>query len=182
MRELISVSLTGHDVEFRLDDEAHRLLARYLDEARSRLRDDPDREGIIADLETSIGDRLEALLTPPKDRITGSDMGTVLAAIGRIEREDLPRAGSTTSQQPTRGRFLCRIQEGGWFGGICLGVAAYGGFRVDWVRTVFLLLGLVSGGLLILVYLALLLVLPVVQTVGEYERRRDSPLTSRSPS
>ncbi|MFC0526442.1 PspC domain-containing protein [Phytohabitans kaempferiae] len=74
-----------------------------------------------------------------------------------------------------RGRFFCRINDGKWFGGICLGIAAYGEFDVDWVRTVVLLLTLFSGGLLGVAYLILLLVLPVVPTVTEYERRRDAP-------
>ncbi|MFF0721789.1 PspC domain-containing protein [Micromonospora sp. NPDC003816] len=66
----------------------------------------------------------------------------------------------------SRGRFSnaarFRINEGKWFGGICLGVAAYGEFRVDWVRTVVLLL-------------ILMLVLPLVPTVADYERQRDAP-------
>lgn len=67
-----------------------------------------------------------------------------------------------------------RIDEGKWFGGVCLGIAAYGGFRVDWVRTVVLLLSLLTGGLLAVGYLALMLVLPVVPTVTDYERQRDA--------
>lgn len=74
-----------------------------------------------------------------------------------------------------RGRFRCRIKEGSRFGGICLGIAAYGDFRVDWVRTVVLLLALFTGGLVAVAYLILLLVLPVVPTMAEYERRRDQP-------
>ncbi|TBL45025.1 PspC domain-containing protein [Verrucosispora sp. SN26_14.1] len=79
----------------------------------------------------------------------------------------------------SRGRFSnaarSRINEGKWFGGICLGVAAYGEFRVDWVRTVVLLLTLFTGGLLAVAYLILMLVLPVVPTVADYERQRDAP-------
>lgn len=86
--------------------------------------------------------------------------------------EQRPEEGRPTVPQ---GRFWCRIKEGSWFGGICLGIAAYGDFRVDWVRTVVLLLALFTGGLIAVVYLALLLVLPLVPTVTDYERRRDQP-------
>ncbi|MFI7080042.1 PspC domain-containing protein [Micromonospora sp. NPDC049903] len=80
---------------------------------------------------------------------------------------------STSSSRPAS--IWCRINEGKWFGGVCLGVAAYGEFRVDWVRTVVLLLTLFTGGLFAVAYLVLMLVLPVVPTVAEYERRRDAP-------
>jgi phage shock protein C len=54
--------------------------------------------------------------------------------------------------------------------GGCLGIAAYGGFRVDTgVRTVVLLLTL--RGLLAVAYQ----VLPLVPTVTDYERQRDAP-------
>lgn len=76
----------------------------------------------------------------------------------------------------SQGRFWCRIEEGRWFGGVCLGVAAYGHFRVDWVRTLTLLLALVTGGIIAIAYLVLLLRLPVVPTMQDYERRRLSGL------
>ncbi|MEH0929879.1 hypothetical protein [Micromonospora sp. CPCC 205558] len=38
-----------------------------------------------------------------------------------------------------------------------------------------MLLTLLTGGLLAVVYLVLLLVLPVVPTVTDYERQRDAP-------
>ncbi len=59
-------------------------------------------------------------------------------------------------------------RSGKWFGGLCLGIAVRGDFRVDWVRTIGIFLALVTGGLIGIVYLALLLFLPRVETVDEY--------------
>jgi len=39
-------------------------------------------------------------------------------------------AGPAVGQRPARAPFWCRINEGKWFGGICLGISARGGFRV----------------------------------------------------
>lgn len=173
MDELILVRLGGRDDRFPLTADAHAELLRYLDRTRAGLAGDPDRDEVVADLEAAIGDRLEALGAAA---VSEEQMTAVLEDLGPA----VPEAQAAPSQEvATRGRFWCRIKEGAWFGGICLGVAAYGEFRVDWVRTVVLLLTLLTGGLLGLVYLVLLVVLPTVPDVAAYERRRDAPLDGR---
>lgn len=172
MRELILVELTGHTATFPLDESARDELAAYLRGSDERLVGDPDSGEIVADLERSIGDRLRTLLPGAGDRISLEQMRSVLAEVGSVGSGE---AVPATAAGPTRGRFFCRIQQGKWFGGICAGIAAYGNFRVDWVRTVFILLGLFSGGLLIAVYLIALIPLPTVNTVADYERMRDAP-------
>jgi len=174
MREHISVTLTGHDTPFALDDDAHAALKDYLQTTRSRLQGDPDREDVIGDLESSIGERLLAR-PAAQEQVSGSELRAILAAIGPVRPVDQSQPDHRTVGAPPRGRFWCRIQEGRWFGGICLGVAAYGDFRVDWVRTVVLLLTLFTGGLLGFAYLVLVLVLPPVPTVADYKRMRDAP-------
>ncbi|MGC5032770.1 PspC domain-containing protein [Micromonospora sp. DT229] len=172
MSDPIAIRLTGHAAAFPATREARDALRQYLDDARHALRSDPDADEIVRDLESAIGDRLSTLTGPGDEPVTGAQMAAILADLGPVSPvRPAPPAGEGRS----RGRFWCRIHEGKWFGGVCVGVAAYGEFRVDWVRTVVLLLSLASGGLLAAVYLVLLLVLPVVPTVADYERRRDAP-------
>ncbi|MEV4771280.1 PspC domain-containing protein [Micromonospora humida] len=172
MDDPTAIRLTGHTAAYPATREAYDALRGYLDDARRALRGDPDGDEVVRDLEAAVGDRLRMLPGPGGDPVTGARMTAILAELGPVRpAHPVPsEAGGAV-----RGRFWCRISEGGWFGGVCLGLAAYGGFRVDWVRTVVLLLTLVTGGLLAVAYLALLLVLPVVPTVADYERRRDAP-------
>jgi phage shock protein PspC (stress-responsive transcriptional regulator) len=165
MDEPISVRLTGHVTAFPATREARDALRGYLDGARRQLSADPDADEIVRDIESAIGDRLSSHSGP----VTGAEMAAILAELGP-ERPTLPSAAGRP-----RGRFWCRIKEGNWFGGVCLGIAARGEFDVDWTRTVVLLLTMVTGGLLGVAYLILLLFLPVVPTVAEYERLRDQP-------
>jgi phage shock protein C len=165
MDEPISVRLTGHVPAFPATREARDALRGYLDGARRQLSADPDADEIVRDIESAIGDRLTGRSGP----VTGAEMAAILAELGPV-RPTLPAAAG-----PPRGRFWCRIKEGNWFGGVCLGIAARGEFDVDWTRTVVLLLNLVTGGLVGVAYLILLLFLPVVPTVAEYERLRDQP-------
>ncbi|WFE36213.1 PspC domain-containing protein [Micromonospora sp. WMMD975] len=171
MNEPTAIRLTGHVAAYPATREAHDALRHYLDEARRALRGDPDADEIVRDLESAIGDRLGALTGPGHEPVTGAQMATVLAELGPVSPAR-PAPPSPAEGRP-RGRFWCRIDEGKWFGGVCLGIAAYGGFGVDWVRTVVLLLTLLTGGALAVPYLVLLLLLPVVPTVADYERQRD---------
>jgi len=161
MDEPISLRLTGHAAAFPATRDARDALRRYLDDARARLRFDADGDEIVRDLESAIGDRLS-----PHDVLTGTRMTAILADLGPV---------GVAHPSPPRGRFLCRIQEKQWFGGICGGLAAYGNVSLDWTRTIVLALLVLTGGLLAIPYLVLLFVLPVVPTFAEYERQRDSP-------
>ncbi|QDY09337.1 PspC domain-containing protein [Micromonospora sp. HM134] len=172
MDDSTAIRLTGHTAAYPATREAYDALRRYLDDARRALRGDPDADEIVRDLEAAVGDRLSTLPGPGAAPVTGARMTAILAELGPVGPAHPAPPGVGAG---VRGRFWCRIPEGGWFGGVCLGLAAYGGFRVDWVRTVVLLLTLFTGGLLAVAYLVLLFVLPVVPTVADYERRRDAP-------
>jgi phage shock protein PspC (stress-responsive transcriptional regulator) len=63
-----------------------------------------------------------------------------------------------------RPRRLRRIREGQQLAGVCNGLADCAELRVDWVRTLFLLGTVVTGGILGLVYIALAFILPVSAT------------------
>ncbi|MGW4680935.1 PspC domain-containing protein [Micromonospora taraxaci] len=171
MTEPVSIRVTGHVAAFSATREARDALRQYLDHARGALRSDLDADEIVRDLESAIGDRLSTLTGSGDDSVTGAQMAAILAELGPVSSA---RPSSPSPAGRSDGRFWCRINEGKWFGGVCLGIAAYGGFRVDWVRTVVLLLTMLTGGFLAVPYLVLLLVLPVVPTVTDYERQRDA--------
>ncbi len=65
--------------------------------------------------------------------------------------------------------MLCRIEEGKQISGLCLGIATRADLRVDWVRSIAVILGLLTGGLLALAYLVALLFAPRLHTVSEYQ-------------
>lgn len=173
MDQVAHMRLSGHAGAFALTPAAHQRLLRYLEDARMALAADPDRDETIRDMEAAIGDRLGALTSTTADPVDDVDMRHLLSEAGPVN--SYPSSASE-ADEPARGPFWCRIVEGKWFGGLCLGIAARGNFRVDWVRTIAIFLGLVTAGLIALVYLALLLVLPSVSSVAEYEQLRDGTL------
>lgn len=168
MDETAHLRLTGHTETFTLTKVAHAQLLTYLTNARAALSTEPDGDETIRDLEAAIGDRLRDAAVPVDD----TEMTRILAEFGIVAGAD--PANRTVAAKP-RGRFWCRIKEGSWFGGICLGIAARGHFDPGWTRTVIFFLLLLTGGLIGVVYLVLLLVFPMVPTVAEYERLTKLP-------
>lgn len=175
MQTVTHVSLSGHSTPFQLDEEGYQSLRSWFARARSRLKRDPDRDEILRDLEQSIGEKFMALLRSSDRVIDAAEVAAVLRQVGTVDLDpgnEPPRHGS-----PFRPRRLCRILEGKWFSGVCAGLAAYSSIDVDWVRAIFVIATIFTGGVVILIYLALMFVLPVVQTYDEYEAtlRASSP-------
>ena len=165
MQTVIQVSLSGHSKAFQLEEEAYKALHAYLESARSRLKRDPDHEEVLRDLEQSIGEKLGQSLRAENRVISRKEVDVVLEEIGAVN------AGNGDAADPAqfgRPRRLCRIEEGKWIFGVCQGLAAYSGIAVEWVRSIFVIVSVFTGGIPVLIYLALMFALPVVGTYDEY--------------
>ncbi len=166
MQQVIQISLSGHPAKFNLDAEAYDALRQYLDRARMNLKADPDQEEVMRDLEQSIGAKLADLVPSDDHVINLVDVSLILAKIGPVDTgSDEP---SLLKEIPPGRRRLARIQEGQDYFGVCQGLAAYAHMDVDLVRTIFIMLALVTGGAFILVYIAMAFIMPVVATHEEY--------------
>ena len=123
MDRTINIRLAGHVEQYRLDEVAYDRLARYLDQAGSRLRIDPDRAETLADLERSVGDRPTALLGADDRLVAAADIDGVLEQIGVVGTGHDPSTSETGA--PTRTRRLRRIRDEQKLAGVCAGLAAY---------------------------------------------------------
>ena len=138
MDKTITIRLTGHPEEFRLDEGAYDRLERYLDRAAGRLQDDPDRAEVLGDLERSVGDKLAASVGTSGRLVDGR--GHRRASSKRsgpsTQAGSRPRDGGPSAQP--RPRRLRRIREGQQIAGVCNGLADYAELDVAWVRSGFL--------------------------------------------
>ncbi len=160
MHRVTVIDLEGQATPFRIHEDAYDALSRYLGHARLRLAEDPDGKEILADLERSIGEKL-AERRGGGDRILAmADVAAVLNDVGPVGGEG---AAAAAPSRPRR-RRLYRIKAGQEIAGVCEGVSAYTEIDVAWVRTIFFALALVTAGIFILVYLALVFILPITAT------------------
>ena len=166
MKSAISVELDG--TPFTCDERAYTALRSYLDRAGERLGAHPDRADVVAGLERSIAAKL-------RERASGAatiDEATMLAALKAVGRVDGPALHESASSgeggyREPRTRKLYRLREGHWIAGVCTGLAAYVRVDVVVIRLIFILAGLFSGGVAILVYVILAFVMPIALTDAE---------------
>jgi phage shock protein PspC (stress-responsive transcriptional regulator) len=194
MQNVITVSLNGN--AYQLDETAYAQLAAYLDEAARALAANPDRAEIIADLEQAIAEKCARYLSTHKNVVTGGELEQVLAQMGPVDDthaasgadaaaspkpESAPGAATAHAADSSRAapRRLYQISEGALVSGVCKGMAAYFNVDVTLVRVIFVVLIIITGGLWLLVYLALMILIPYASTSEEHAAARGLPFNAR---
>jgi phage shock protein PspC (stress-responsive transcriptional regulator) len=166
MHTVRQISLSGYPGKFQLNEDAYEALAQYLERARLQLTQEADHEEVLRDLEQSIGEKLAARRRSADQVLALAEVNAVLAEVGPVETGSSQAPAAPA--RPRGRRRLYRIQEGQNIWGVCQGLAAYSNIPVDWVRTIFVLLSLATGGVFVLVYVILAFVMPVVPTHAAY--------------
>lgn len=155
------IILSGHSGAFPSTREGNQLLVTYVNDARSAVGSSPDGDETVRDIETSIGHQLRGILDGDASIIDETIIARILADAGPVQGE----SSSNRSRLP----WLCRVEQGKWFGGLCLGLATRSSLRTDWVRTFAILFLFLTGGLLGIVYLIALVFAPRMETVEQYK-------------
>jgi phage shock protein PspC (stress-responsive transcriptional regulator) len=168
VKSAISIELDG--TTFTLDERAYAALRSYLDRAGERLGLHPDRAEVIAGLERSIAAKLRQ--RSATRGVAPLDETAMLAALKEVGRVDGPALdgsapGGAGDYRGPRTRKLYRLRAGNWIAGVCTGIAAYVGIDVVVIRLIFILVGVFSGGIAILVYVVLAVVMPIALTDDE---------------
>ena len=188
MQRVVSINLNGN--VYQLEENGYNALFAYLDAADAQLKDDPDRAQKIADLEARVAELCTACLAPHKTVVTSMEIDRIIAGLGPIPGQPAGEGGrpagsagqttastsgaGTRSSQPgfswtpwVHGRRLYQIREGSMISGVCMGLAEYTRIDVTFIRIMFVLFALMSGGWGILAYAVLMFVVPRVDTRAE---------------
>jgi hypothetical protein len=157
MRTVVTSSLNG--TAYQLEEAGYDALRRYLDEAETKLRADPDCAEILADLEQVIGEKCASCLDAHRNVVGTEDVQRILAQMGPVEGGNgAPTSGAYGTTGATGGstgagggtsgagatptgsaaghapRRLYQLSEGALISGVCNGLAAYLGIDVIVVR------------------------------------------------
>ena len=161
MKRVVTVELNGSS--FNLDEDAYDALHAYLRRAEARLAGDPGRAEVIADLERSIAEKCQPFVSAQKNVVTAEEMRGVLARIGVVDG-DAQAEGAAESRQAASGTAdpgpFVQVRDGAMISGICNGLAVRFGIDVTIIRVVFIVLAIVTSGAFVLVYVALMFVIP----------------------
>lgn len=157
--ENISIGRRG----YVCDIDAYRVLADYLGRAQTALRDDPDKEEILSDLEVAMAEHLSDLNgNLVVDKKTAK---VVIAKMGEVRTVELPSRESD-EVQPHPSVFSERLKT--FFreplykdhtrkiiDGVCAGLARSLGVDPLWIRLVFVVLVFATQGFWVTIYLLL---------------------------
>jgi phage shock protein PspC (stress-responsive transcriptional regulator) len=201
MQRVVSINLNGS--VYQVEENGYNALFAYLDASEVRLKDNPDRARLLADLEHTIAEKCQASLGPHSTVVTAADVARILAEIDPIgapaapEEPARPGAGSRaqdskgakagtppgdqTRTSPPPHKRLWQIREGGMIGGVCLGLATFFNIDVTLVRILFAVFALATGGWGILAYLGLMFILPRATNTAEAAAPAEGPATHQWP-
>ncbi len=192
MNKVITINLGG--TAYQLEETGYDALRAYLEAAGERLRQNPDREEILSDIEASIGEKFRGRLSAHKNVVTAVEVAAVLAEMGPIEdgsahasaesstsganenRSEAARDAAAEARGPMK--RLYRIYDGAMVSGVCNGFGAYFGIDPTIVRVLFVLLAL-AWGAGVIAYFVLVVVVPVAKSPEEKAASAGEPFTAQ---
>ncbi len=201
MNKVITINLNGN--AYQLEEGGYELLRAYLDGAARRLEGNPDRDEIIADIEQAIGDKCRGTLGAYKTVVSAKSIEQIIAEMGPVEDPsaasdggaaerkgadagsgrptDTASASSTSTEGKSFGGVhrLYRIRDGAMICGVCNGLAAYLNVDVTLVRIGFVVLTLLSGGVVALAYFLMVIFVPRAGTPEEKAAAFGAPFTAQ---
>lgn len=181
MERVVTINLNGNS--YQLEEPAYDALRSYLARAEAALAANPDKAEIIRDLEQAIADKCTVHLGPGKNVVNAAEMARVLEEMGPVEgegaasSEDAPRAEHGANDGPRR--RLYRIKDGANIAGVSTGMAAFFDIDVNIIRLLWIVAALFTSGAAILVYIAMMFLVPSAHTSAEWAAAHGVPFNAQ---
>ena len=187
MKKVINITLGS--IVFATDEDAYGVLASYLEQIKSNLKNGDDTKEIIDDVEIAIAEKFIARKRSEKMAVTVLDVEAVIGEMGSPvefgEGEEVDSAPQQTAAPKESAaepkKRLYRDPDNAIVAGIASGIANY--FDIDpvIVRLIFVI-SIFFNGLGLLAYIILWLVVPVAQTTADKYAMRGERVTLRDIS
>lgn len=174
MKITVSVNIGGYS--FNIDEDAYSELKRYLKNLELHFAGEDSSSEILSDIESRISELFRTKLTTYKQVINIDDVRSVIATLGNPEdfsdhddstaREKFARPGYHRMYRDTEHRVI---------GGVCAGMGAY--WNIDpWIMRVIFIIAAIMGGMGVLIYLILYIVLPEAKTTSQKIEMKGEPV------
>ncbi|MGJ5643246.1 PspC domain-containing protein [Formosa sp. S-31] len=169
MNKTVNINLAG--IFFHIDEDAYQKLQRYLEAIKRSFTDSQGRSEIISDIEARIAELFSERITHDRQVISSKEVDEVISIMGQPEDylvddeifEDEPVYKSTGKSS----KKLYRDTSNSYIGGVAAGLGHYLGIDAIWVRLIWILLTLGSGGTFILIYILFWILVPEALTTAE---------------
>ena len=174
MKLTVSVNLGGYS--FNIDEDAYAELKRYLKNLERHFASEESSSEILADIEARISEIFRTKITTYKQVITIDDIFQVISVMGTPEdiSENEKKSTKDKFSSPRYNRIY-RDTDNRIIGGICAGIGAYWNIDPLIVRVIFVAL-ILAGGLGVLIYLILYIVIPEARTTAQKIEMKGDPV------
>ena len=176
MQKVTSVNLNGN--VYQLEEDAYHALQAYLEQARKKLSDNPDKAEIMQDFEQAIAEKCEQLIHKHKNVVSDADMKKIIAAMGPVQEDAEAKHDDAGAQNTSAPKRLYTLKEGAVLGGVCNGLAAYFNIDVTIMRLLFVVLAFATSGFWILIYFIAMIVIPEAKTPEQKAELRGERFTA----
>jgi phage shock protein PspC (stress-responsive transcriptional regulator) len=174
MKITLSVNLGGYS--FNIDEDAYDELKRYLKNLELHFAGEESSAEILSDIETRMAELFRAKMTGYKQVITIQDVRETISVLGTPEDISYDEGKSTKDKFSSPGSHrMYRDPDRRIIGGVCSGMAAYWDMDPIIMRVIFAAL-IFAGGLGLLVYLVLYIVLPEAKTTAQKIEMKGEPV------
>ncbi|MDP4224054.1 MAG: PspC domain-containing protein [Bacteroidota bacterium] len=174
MKITVSINLGGYS--FNIDEDAYSELKRYLRNLELHFAGEESSSEILSDIETRMAELFRARLTVYKQVITIADVNEVISVMGNPEDISDNEGPSPKEKFSTPGAHrMYRDPDKRIIGGVCTGMGAYWDMEPWIIRGIFIVLAM-AGGLGILIYLILYVVLPEAKTTAQKIEMKGDPV------
>ena len=179
MNKTVNINLAG--IFFHIDEDAYLKLQRYLEAIKRSFTDSQGRSEIIADIEARISELFSERVKDDKQVIGIKEVDEVITIMGQPEDylvddeifEDRPQQSYRSSSSSKK---LFRDTENSYIAGVSSGLGHYLGIDAVWVRLLWILLTLGSGGTFILIYILFWVLVPEAVTTSEKLTMKGEPV------
>ena len=174
MKITVSINLGGYS--FNIDEDAYAELKHYLKNLELHFAGEESSSEILSDIETRMAELFRTKITSYKQVINMEDVRQVISVLGTPE--DISDNNGPTAQEKFSSpgyHRMYRDPDHRVIGGVCSGMGAYWDIDPVIVRIIFVALAL-GGGLGLLVYLILYIVIPEAKTTAQKIEMRGNPV------
>lgn len=174
MKITLSVNIGGYS--FNIDEDAYDELRVYLKSLEVWFAQEESSGEILNDIEARIAELFRAKLTEYRQVITIEDVRSVISVLGTPEDIAGKTGGGNSGKPGMAGTHrMYRDPDNRIIGGVSAGIAAYWHIEPIVVRIIFLAL-VFAGGMGLLIYLILWIVLPEARTTAQKIEMRGEPV------
>lgn len=171
MNKTVNINLAG--IFFHIDEDAYLKLQRYLESIKRSFTDSQGRSEIISDIEARIAELFTERVKHDKQVIGIKEVDEVIAIMGQPEDylvdddifEDEPQSTSHKKSGPSKKLF--RDTDNSYISGVSSGLGHYLGIEAVWMRLLWIVLTIASGGTFIIIYILFWILVPAAVTTAE---------------